>query len=153
MFWKTNNSTEQKDIFRNEIFQEYLDPDRLARNLTLAISKKTKSTSGHIHIHFRNRLDHVVYIWSNGLLRKVVAKSPDCPKGQCIKWERSDFCNYEPKEVIGQLHDEISFIRIDDWRLSKTWRSYRKFIRWLSKKIKAHGSSITISEQDTRSRL
>jgi len=83
------------DDVKREIFQEHLNPDRLAENLSLALSKKTGSTSGHIHIHFCGRSDHFVIVWSNGRLKQIVAKSPRCKKGRYLRWEYSQFCDYE----------------------------------------------------------
>ena len=37
---------------KNKISQECLNPEHLVGNLTLALSKKIKSTSGYIHVHF-----------------------------------------------------------------------------------------------------
>ena len=114
-----------------EISQQCLNPDRLVGNLTLGLSKKTKSTSGHIHFYFQNKSDHLVFVWSNGLLKRVVAKSPHCKKGQCIKWENSQFCDYKQDKVLEILCDEIEYAEIDGDGFNKRWPSYNDLIRWL----------------------
>ncbi len=119
------------DDVKREIFQEHLNPDRLAGNLSLALSKKTGSTSGHIHIHFCGKSDHIVIVWSNGRLRRIAAKSPRCEKGRCLRWKYSQFCDYEKQEVLENLYDEIERIEIDEEGFSKTWVSYDELISWL----------------------
>lgn len=116
---------------KNEISQECLNPEHLVGNLTLSLSKKIKSTSGHIHVHFRNKSDHLVIVWSNGVLREIVAKSPGCKKGRCVKWAKSQFCDYKREEIIEKLHSEIERMEVDEGDFKKTWPSYSDFIDWL----------------------
>ena len=115
----------------NEISQECLNPDRLVGILTLALFKKTKSTSGHIYFHFQNKSDHIVFAWSHGLLKEIAAKSPGCKKSRCSNWEKSEFCDYTREEVLEELYDEIERIEIDREDFNITWPSYSEFIRWL----------------------
>ncbi len=134
IFKRRAKRTERNSItadIRNEISQKCLDPERLVGNLTLALSKKINGTSGHVHIHFRNKSDHLVIVWSNGRLREIVAKSPRCEKGQCVKWDRSQFADYEREEVPGQFYNEIERIRTNEGGFSKTWSSWQGFIDWL----------------------
>jgi len=130
MYRDANTICRDDDII-NEISQECLNLDRLVGNLTLALSKKTKSTSGHVHIHFHGKSDHIVVIWSNGRLRKIVAKTPRCEKGLCVKWENSQFCDYERGKVLEKLYDKIERIEIDEEEFNKTWASYDELISWL----------------------
>ncbi len=118
-------------IVRNETSQECLNPDRLVGNLTLALSKKIEGTSGHVHIHFRGKSDHLIIIWSNGRLREMVAKSPGCEKGQCVKWDESQFTDYKREDVLREFYNEIERIRIDSGGFNKTWPSWQAFIDWL----------------------
>lgn len=122
-------------IVKNETSEQCLDPDKLSENLTLALSKKMNGTSGHIHIHFRGKSDHLIIVWSHGRLREIVAKSQGCEKGQCVKWDRSEFADYEKKDVLVQLYGEIELMRIDEGGLNKKWRSYSEFIDWLIKEL------------------
>lgn len=115
----------------NEISQECLNTDQLVGHLTLSLSKKIKSTSGHVHIHFRNKSDHIVIVWSNGRLREIGAKSAGCKKGQFVKWEISQFCDYKGQEVLEKLYDKIESMEIDGEEFNKIWLSYNEFIRWL----------------------
>jgi len=115
-------------MHRNDIMCKVND---ISGNLTLGLSKKTKSTSGHIHFYFRNKSDHIVIVWSNGLLKRIVAKSPHCKKGQCVKWEYSQFCDYKREEVIEKLCEEIEYAQIDRDGFNKRWSSYGDLIWWL----------------------
>lgn len=135
MFWKTTESDKETEFASNELSKACLDPERLAGHLTLALSKKTKSTSGHTHIYSRSRFDHIVCVWSKGALRDIAAKSPHCQKGQCVKWEESECSDYEPKKVLSRFYDDVSSIQMDGERLAKTSRSYSELIRWPSKNI------------------
>jgi len=127
---KRNNSD---NGIRDEISQVYLDPNYIVERLSCILAKKTNQTSGHIHFYFQNKSDHIIPIWSEGKLRKIVAKSPNCKKGQYIHWRDSEFCDYERKNVIRQFHNEIMRIKIDVNGFSKTWPSYTKFTKWLIK--------------------
>ncbi len=116
---------------KNEISQECLNPEHLVGNLTLALSNKIKSTSGHIHVHFRNKSDHLIIAWSSGMLRKIAVKSRSCKKGRCVKWEKSQFCDYKREDVLEKLHGEIERMEVDEGDFNKTWPSYSDFIDWL----------------------
>lgn len=116
---------------RAEISQQCLNPAQMAGNLALALSKRLKSTSGHIHSHFQNKSDHIVLVWSNGLLKRIVAKSPHCKKGQYVKWKHSLFCDYKQEEVLEKLCDEIERVEIDGNGFNKTWSSYGDLVWWL----------------------
>ncbi len=61
---------------RNEVSEACLCPDYLAERLSGVLFEKTGRTSGHIHFHFRNNSDHIIFVWSEGKLKKIVAKSP-----------------------------------------------------------------------------
>lgn len=134
IFKRKSEKTEQGGIsvgVRNETSQECLNPDRLVVNLTLAFSKKIKSTSDHMHINFCGKSDHLVVVWSSGRLREIAAKSPRCEKGQCVKWDRSQFADYKREEVLGQFYNEIEHIRTNEGGFSKTWSSWQGFVDWL----------------------
>ena len=109
----------------------YLDPDYLVERLSRVLSKETNDASGHVHIHFRNKSDHIILTWSEGKLGKILAKSTSCKKGQYVHWGSSQFCDYEPEDVLRELYNEIEHIHIDSKKFNKTWLSYTEFIRWL----------------------
>jgi len=125
---KQNNRT--LDI-KNETSQGYLDPGYLVEKLSAILFKKTKRTSGHIHFHFRNKSDHIIFFWSEGKLKKIVAKSPSCKKGQYVHWKHSQFCDYKRKQLLRELLSQIERIEIDGENFNKAWPSYNEFARWL----------------------
>jgi len=114
-----------------DLFEDCLDPEKLAENLARVFLKKTSHSVGHIHFYFRNTSDHVILIWAEGKLAKVLAKSPHCEKGEYTRWSESQFCDHERKAVFKTYHPQISRIEIDEG-LRKSWPSYPKFINWLA---------------------
>lgn len=120
---------------RNQISQVCLNPNGLVEKLSNVLFKKIKHTSGHIHIHFRGKSDHLVIVWPNGMLREIVAKSQGCEKGQCVKWDKSQFTDYKREDVLGEFYNEVERMEINEGRFNKTWPSYQAFTDWLIKKL------------------
>ena len=116
---------------KNETSQVCLDPGYLVENLSAILFKNTKRTSGHIHFYFRNKSDHIIFSWSEGKLKKIVAKSPSCKKGQYVHWKHSQFCDYECEQILRELLSQIERIEIDGQNFNKARPSYNEFARWL----------------------
>ena len=70
-------------------------------------------------------------VWSNGMLREIAAKSFGRKKGQCVKWGKSQFCDYRREDVLEKLHSEIERMEVNEGDFNKTWPSYSQFIDWL----------------------
>ena len=129
---KLYSKTQNRNIdISSEIAELCLDPGYLAEWLSTASFEKTKDTSGHIHFYFRNKSDHIVFVWSEGKLKKLAAKSPGCKKGQYVHWKDSQFRDYNRDDILGKLYKEIECIEIDGDNFSKTWPSFNEFIEWL----------------------
>lgn len=114
-----------------QILNAYLDANDLVEKLSHVHFTKTNHRSGHIHIHFRDKSDHIIILWSKGMLKRIIAKSPRCKKGRHIRWKNSEFRDYNREEVLGELCNEIELITIDQDGFKKTWPSYYDFIDWL----------------------
>ena len=119
-----------KDV-DTQILHAYLDPNDLAKKLSQVHFKDTKHNSGHIHIHFRDKSDHIILVWSEEKLKRIIAKSPRCKKGQYVHWKDSEFRDYNREDVLCELCNEIELITIDHNGSEKTWPSYYDFIDWL----------------------
>lgn len=115
----------------NEMWEVCLCPDYLVERLSGVLFEKTGQTSGHIHFHFRNNSDHIIFVWSEGKLKKIVAKSPGYRKGQHGHWKDSRFRDYNREDVLMRLYNAIECIEIDGDSFNKTWSSYSAFISWL----------------------
>lgn len=116
---------------RNEVSEACLCPDYLAERLSGVLFEKTGHTSGHIHFHFRGKSYHIIFVWSEGKLKKIVAKSPGCRKGRHTHWKDSQFRDYNREDVLRRLYNRIECIEIDGDSFNKTWSSYTEFISWL----------------------
>ena len=127
MFFKRNRQTEQ-----NNKNVEMYDPDCLVKKLSDVFSRKTRRRSGHVHFYFRNKSDHIILLWLEGWLDKILAKSANCKKGRYTHWEDSGFSNYKRQDILQELHNEIERVEIDSG-LSKAWSSYAQFVNWLTK--------------------
>ena len=113
--------------------QMCFDPDYLVERLHRAFAERIDSDSGHIHLYFRNKSDHIIIIWSEGQLRKIAAKSPNCRKGQYIHWMDSEFGDCERQDILRKFHNEIECIKIDMDGFDRTWSSCADFMEWLEK--------------------
>jgi len=132
IFRKKTKRNNMDDGIRDEISQVYLDSNYIVERLSSKLAKKTNETLGHIHFYFRNKSDHIIPVWSEGKLRKIIAKSSSCKKSQYIHWRDSEFCDYEREDVLRIFHNEIKHIEIDDVDgFRKIWPSYSKFVKWL----------------------
>ncbi|MBW8039376.1 MAG: hypothetical protein FVQ85_05200 [Planctomycetes bacterium] len=119
------------EFLRDEISQVYLDPNYIVEILSSIFAKNINAISGHIHFHFQDKSDHAIFFFSEGKLRKIAAKSPECKKGQYVHWRDSEFCDYEHEDVLQRFHDKIECIEIYMDGLRKKWSSYPKFMKWL----------------------
>lgn len=124
---KRNN---MDDRIRDKISQVYLDPNYIVERLSSILAKETNGTSGHIHFYFRTKSDHIILIWSEGKLRKIIAKSLSCEKDQYVHWTDSEFCNYEREDILRRFHNEIERVEIDVAGFRKMWPSCPKFMKW-----------------------
>jgi hypothetical protein len=115
----------------SQILQACLDPNDLVERLSEVHFKNTNHRSGHIHFYFRGKSDHIIIVWSKGQLKKIIAKSPHCKKGQYVRWEGSQFSDYRCEDVLEELSDEIELVTIDDGGFNKSWPSYSLFMKWL----------------------
>ena len=118
---------------RDESSQMYFDPDYLVERLHRVFAERTNSDSGHIHLYFRNKSDHIIIIWAKGQLRKIVAKSPNCRKGQYVRWMDSEFGDCERWDILRKFHNEIEYIKINMNGFDRTWSSCADFMKWLGK--------------------
>ena len=116
---------------KDEVSKRCFDPDYLVERLHRVFFEQTDSESGHIHLYFRNKSDHIIIIWSEGQLRKIAAKSPNSGKGQYIHWIDSEFGDYERQDILRKLHNEIECIKIDMDGFDRTWPSCAEFMKWL----------------------
>ncbi len=114
-----------------QILRACLDPNDLVEWLSEVHFVNTSHRSGHVHFYFRDKSDHIILVWSKGQLKKIIAKSPRCKKGQYIRWEESQFRDYQSEEILEKLCDEIELVRIDDGGFNQSWPSYAGFINWL----------------------
>lgn len=130
VFDNPNDWQKLRSALLDEVLEVCLDPEELAARLTDVLFKRTGRSYGHVHFHFRNKSDHIIFFWADGQVDKILAKSSHSKKGQYTHWVDSEFSDYERKDVLKELHNEIERIKIDDG-FKKTWRSYAKFIIWL----------------------
>lgn len=114
-----------------QILRACLDPYDLVEWLSEVHCMNTGRRSGHVHLYFCNKSDHIILVWSKGRLKRIIAKSPRCKKGQYIRWEESQFRSYQREDVLEKLCDEIELVKIDDGGFHKSWPSYAGFVNWL----------------------
>lgn len=117
----------------DEISRECLNVECLIKKLGSRYLSETQQFSGHIHFHFRQKSDHIIFVWSMEQLKRIVAKSQDCEKNKRIPWESSQFCDCKPEDALGKFYNEIEYIEVDEPFFSKKWLSYAEFIKWLIK--------------------
>ena len=86
---------------------------------------------GHVHFHVRGHEDHLILLCSRNALGKVIAKSPACGKGECIRWEKSSFSRVEPEEALATFAPEINLVRIDAADYEMSWPTMADFLCWL----------------------
>lgn len=115
----------------SQMLQACLDPNDLIEKLSEVHFKNTNHRSGHIHFYFHGRSHHVIFVWSKGRLKRIIAKSPRCKKGQYIHWNDSQFSDYHCEDVLEELCDEIELVTIDDGGFNMSWPSYSRFMKWL----------------------
>ncbi len=131
MLVEQNNGSEKEEKDRGEIAKEYLNPDDLVRKLSAVFRKETGRQWGHVHFYCRGKSDHIILVWKEGKLDKLIAKSPGCEKGEYVRWEESQFSPCKKNDVIRELYKEINRVVIDDEDFYKAWSSYGEFVKWL----------------------
>jgi len=115
-----------------DLLRSCLDIKNLMMRLSAIYFKITGKDHGHVHIHYRHKKDHVILLWSNGKLENILAKSPDCDKGDYREWEQSEFKNCNSYDILKNFYKYIKYIEIDHENFTRRWRSYLDFIIWLT---------------------
>lgn len=116
----------------DEIARECLDPRCLIKRLSDRYVSETKQFTGHVHFNFRHKSDQIIFVWSMGKLKRIVAKALHCKKNECIGWEASQFSDYKSEDVLREFYKEIECIELDESFFTKKWPSYSEFIQWLA---------------------
>ncbi|MFH1519937.1 MAG: hypothetical protein ABIE75_05165 [Candidatus Omnitrophota bacterium] len=122
-----------KESIIKELSEACFNPNYLVKRLNRVLFRDAQRTSGRIHFHFQNKSDHIILIWFKGRLKDIVVKSPDCKQSESVKWNDSQFFNYQPENVLEQLYQQIVQIEIDEHNFRKRWLAYDEFIKWLIK--------------------
>ncbi len=103
----------------------------LAQQIFQTVFREGLDLAGHVHFHVREHSDHLVLLCSRKTLGKVIAKSEECGKGECIPWDRSSFRDYNQEKVIRDLSQEINLVRIDAADYQMSWPTLADFICWV----------------------
>ena len=103
----------------------------LAHQIFQTVFREGLDLAGHVHFHVNDHSDHLVLLCSRKTLGKVIAKSEECGKGECIPWDRSSFRDYNQEKVIRDLSQEINLVRIDAADYQMSWPTLADFICWV----------------------
>ncbi len=103
----------------------------LAQQIFQTVFREGLDLAGHVHFHVREHSDHLVLLCSRKTLGKVIAKSEECGKGECIPWDRSSFRDYNQEKVLRDLSQEINLVRIDAADYQMSWPTLADFICWV----------------------
>lgn len=108
-----------------------LNPRFLAREVFRKIFREGLDLGGHVHFHVEGFSDHIILLCSRRTLGKVIAKSPQCGKGECIKWEKSSYAQYDPDKIFSQFGQNINLVRVDAADYEMSWPTLADFLCWL----------------------
>ena len=103
----------------------------LAKHIYRKTFKDIGHTGGHVHFHISGHPDHIILICRERDLGKVVAKSPACQKGECLKWDQSSFACFDRENILKQMTRDISLIRIDVDDCKMSWPTLEDFLSGL----------------------
>lgn len=120
----------KKEFFYRKAYSSLTSED-LAREAFKKIFREGLDANGHIHFHVRNHTDHIILICSRRGMGKMIAKSPECKKGECIKWEDSSFSSLNPDKVLQEFSQMISLVRVDCADYEISWPTFADFLCWL----------------------
>ena len=103
----------------------------LAKRVHRKVFRDIGHTGGHVHFHISGHPDHIILICRERELGKVVAKSPTCEKGECLRWDQSSFACFDRENILKQMAGDISLIRIDVDGVEMSWPTLEDFLSWL----------------------
>lgn len=106
-------------------------PGYLARRIFRKVFREGLDPGGHVHFYVEGCSDQLVLLCSRRGMGKVVAKSAKCAKGECIKWEGSEFSGYSQDEVIRELGQRINRVKVDAGEYEMSWPTLADFLCWL----------------------
>lgn len=105
---------------------------RLARQISLAFKNITGDAFGHAHFIYNGKKEHLILVCDGQGPEKIVAKGRHCKKGECLRWERSEFSALSPERAFLQFLPNVRRIIIEHPAIRKTWHSFRQFQVWLN---------------------
>jgi len=108
-----------------------LNPRFLAREVFRKVFRQGLDMGGHVHFHAEGFSDHIILLCSRHTMGKVIAKSPQCGKGECVKWERSSFSQFDPDKIFSEIGQKINLVRVDAADYEMSWPTLADFLCWL----------------------
>lgn len=106
-------------------------PGYLSRQVFRKMFRDRLDPGGHVHFYIEGYDDHVVLLCNRQTMGKVIAKSPRCGKGECIKWEASQLADFEQEAVLRELSQEINLVKVDAADYEMSWPTLADFLCWL----------------------
>ncbi len=119
----------KKFFYRNPHYS--LSSKSLAQKIFQTIFREGLDVNGHVHFHIDGHEDHIILLCDRKHLGKMIAKSPECEQGECIKWDQSSFAHLAPDAALKDLNQKISQVRIDAADYQMAWPTLADFICWL----------------------
>jgi CheY-like chemotaxis protein len=108
-----------------------LRPSVVAKQVFKKVFRSGLDRGGHVHFHVQGHPDHLILLCGQHSPGKVIAKSPQCKKGECIKWEQSTFTGFDQETVLEDLSAEINQVRVDAADYEMSWPTLADFLCWL----------------------
>ena len=119
----------KKFFYRDPHFS--LSSKSLAQKIFQTVFREGLDVNGHVHFHIEGHEDHIILLCDRKHLGKMIAKSPQCEQGECVKWEESSFAHLETDNALKDLNQKISMVRIDAADYQMSWPTLADFICWL----------------------
>jgi len=107
------------------------DPESIVELLSQVTVNGYRLSSGHIHIHVLDFSDHLVFIWQEGMFRRIVAKSREQRKGRYRPLRNSEFRKYFPMTILARLQRRLGMVRLQYSDIEFTWPLFEDFMAWL----------------------
>lgn len=108
-----------------------LRPKVVARRIFKKVFRNGLDRGGHIHFHVQGHPDHLILLCGRHSSGKVIAKSPGCKKGECVKWDQSTFSGFDPETVLKDVSREINQVRVDSADYEMSWPTLADFLCWM----------------------
>jgi len=109
-------------------------PRYLEKQIYRCLFKDYPKRKGHVHFYFQGYREHVIMFCGRSSPGLLLVKTPECGRGEAVRWEDSTFAPIAPGHLFSELGSRINRVWVDNGGLNMSWTCLGDFLSWLEER-------------------